>query len=215
MRAVSLDPTNRVHPTAWIEDGAILGKNNNVGPFCYIGSNVTIGSNNDFAGHVSIGMTAEHRDYFRKEGEIVIGSHNTVREFVTVNSSTKGVTRMGDYCVMLRGSHLSHDSVLEDCVNVSCSALIGGESHVMSGANLGLGCIIHQRQVIGSYAMIGMGAVITKGLDVVPGYVYMGNPARQYKLNAIGLGRQEISMMDLKMETDRYEQIRERVARGL
>lgn len=214
MRALNLDPKNQIHPTAWIEEGAVLGIDNYIGPFCYIGSNVKIGNKNCFSGHISIGMAAEHREYFHKEGEIVIGSNNMVREFVTINSSTKGITRIGNHCVMLRGSHLSHDSVLEDQVNVSCSVLIGGESHIMEGANLGLGSIIHQRQVIGSYVMLGMGSVVPKKLDVVPGYIYVGNPARQLKLNTIALNKLDISMEDLKMEVDRYEHLRVKISRG-
>lgn len=208
MRTLEQDPTNRIHSTAWIEEGAVLGKNNWVGPYCYIGSNVKIGDNNSFVGHVSIGQPAEHRDYFKKEGEIVIGNGNMVREFVTINSSTKGVTRMGDSCVMLRGSHLSHDSILENNVNVSCNALIGGESIIMQGANLGLGAIIHQRQVIGSYCMIGMGAVVTKTARVLPGYVWVGNPARPVKLNEVGLDRNGISRDMLDQEAQRYFKLR-------
>lgn len=207
MRSPSLDKTNRIHPTAWIEDGAVLGRNNTIGPNCYIGSAVRIGDNNYFSGFASIGMPAEHRDYFHKEGEVVIGHRNMVREFVTINSSTHDITVIGDDCVMLRGSHLSHDSILENRVNVSCNVLIGGESYIMEGANLGLGCIIHQRQVVGSYAMIGMGAVITKGLLVEPGYIFVGNPARKLKPNTIGLERANISDLILNDEVRSFESI--------
>lgn len=204
MKSMSLDPTNRIHQTAWIEDGAVLGKNNYIGPYVYIGSNVRIGDLNTFTGHCSIGMNAEHRDFFKKEGEIIIGHGNMVREFTTINSSTTGVTRMGNACVMLRGSHLSHDSVLEDHVNVSCNVLIGGESVIMRWANLGLGSIIHQRQVIGSHCMIGMGAIIVKTATVLPGYTWVGNPARPIKLNQVGLDRAKVDSVMLNEETQRY-----------
>lgn len=212
MRAINLNQKNQIHQTAWIEEGAVLGINNYIGPNVYIGSNVRIGDNNNIAGFASIGMPAEHRDFFKKDGEVIIGSRNIIREFVTVNSSTHYITRMGNDCVMLRGSHLSHDSVLEDFVNVSCNVLIGGESIIMEGANLGLGAIIHQRQVIGSYVMLGMGAIVTKGIDVLPGYIYVGNPAKQLKLNQIGLNRLEISIEDLKMETERFEVLRAKIS---
>lgn len=160
-------------------------------------------------------MPAEHRDYFNSEGEVVIGSRNVVREFTTINSSTRGVTRMGDDCVMLRGSHLSHDSVLENMVNVSCNVLIGGESYVMDGANIGLGTIIHQRQVIGSYSMIGMGTVITKAQKIEPGWVFIGCPARPLKVNEIGLKRFQIRYDELKMEVDRFKALHAQVQRGV
>lgn len=194
-----------------VDPEAKLGKNNYIGPFVYIGPDVTIGDHNHIEGHASIGTPAEHRDYFKTFGRVVIGNHNTIREFVTINGGTKSYTFMGNHCVMLRGSHLSHDSWLEDYVNVSCNVLIGGETHVMEGANLGLGCIIHQRQTIGSYAMIGMGAVIPKGTNCIPGYVYVGNPARPLKRNVVGLERNNIDELALKMERQRYESLRSRV----
>lgn len=191
-----------------MDDEAVLGKNNYVGPFCYIGPGVTIGNNNLIQGHASIGTPAEHRDYFTESGPIRIGNHNIIREFVTINSPTTKVTQMGNQCVLLRGSHLSHDSILEDYVNLSCNVLIGGDSYVMEFANLGLGAIIHQRQVIGSYCMIGAGAIVTKGLDCLPGKVYVGNPARYLKVNSIGLQRNNVDEHVINMERRRYDSIR-------
>jgi len=201
-------PGNHIHETAVISTGAQIGTGNIIGPYCYIGSEVTIGNNNHFFGYVSIGMTAEHRDYFNSPGEVVIGNSNVVREFVTINSSTKGVTKMGNGCTMLRGSHLSHDSVLEDRVTVSCNVLIGGESYIMEGANLGLGAVLHQYQVIGAYAMLGMGAVVPKKTDILPGQIYAGNPAKFLKRNEIGLERNKISAQLLAELTDKYWKLR-------
>lgn len=201
-------PSNRIHPTAIVDPSAELGRDNYIGPYCIVGPNVRIGDNNTFTAHVSVGMPAEHRDFFREDGEVVIGSHNMIREFVTINGSTTKVTRMGNKCVMLRGSHLSHDSVLEDMVNVSCNVLIGGETYVMIGANLGLGCIIHQRQVIGAWAMIGMGTIVPKNTDIEPGWIYVGNPARALKMNSVGLDRAKVLPADLEMEIKRYEHLR-------
>jgi UDP-N-acetylglucosamine acyltransferase len=195
---------NKIHPTTVISTSAIVGNNNKFGPNCYVGPNVRIGDNNNFEGFVSIGMPAEHRSFFGQYGTIEIGNDNVIREFVTINSSTFGTTKMGNSCIMLRGSHLSHDSILEDNVNVSCNVLIGGETRVMYGANLGLGCIIHQRQLIGSLAMIGMGCVITKSQEIAPGGVYVGNPAKLIKSNKVGITRAGFNDEDMKKEVERF-----------
>jgi len=199
---------NNIHPSAVVHPEAELGEENSIGPMCYIGPNVKIGNGNTFSGYVSIGMPAEHRVYFEVLGKIEIGNHNVVREFVTINSSTNGVTRMGNRCIMLRGSHLSHDSVLEDDCTVSCTVMIGGESHIMTGANLGLGAVIHHKQVVGSYSMLGMGSVVTKTLNMVPGCIYAGNPAKFLKTNDVGLERFGISDDLLKSEIKRWELLR-------
>jgi len=200
---------NYIDRTAFIHPDAKIGKNNYFGHSVWIGPGGIIGDNNYFTSFISIGKPAEHRDYFHYEGPVLIGHGNMVREFVTINGGTEGCTQMGNNCVMLRGSHLSHDSILEDHVNVSCNVMIGGESYIMRGANLGLSSMLHQRTVVGSYAMIGMGAIVTKTLNVLPGYVYAGNPAKELKLNDIGLKRNGITDTMLNHETIRYQQILE------
>lgn len=185
-----------------------MGRGNVIGAFCEIGPHVVIGNNNNFMGHSSIGLPAEHVDYFLRFGRVQIGDNNVIREFVTINSSTTGVTKMGSGCIMLRGSHLSHDSVLEDQVTVSCNVMIGGESYVMCGANLGLGALIHQRQVIGSYSMLGMGTVVPKKKSIAPGLVFVGNPAQLLKKNTVGLKRFGVDEEKLNKELHRFIELR-------
>jgi acyl-[acyl carrier protein]--UDP-N-acetylglucosamine O-acyltransferase len=48
---------------------------------------------------------------------------------------------------------------------------------------MGLGSICHQFSKIGSYAMIGMGAIITKKVKPQCFGVYVGNPAKYIKEN--------------------------------
>lgn len=180
---------NYIHPTAIIS-GAVLGTNNYIGPYCVIGAGVKIGDKNRFEAHCSIGMPAEKHGYFEQgAAEVHIGDDNIFREFVTVNGGTGKLTSIRHDCVFLKGSHVGHDSVVEDDVTVSCNVLIGGESYVMIGANLGLGAILHQRTLIGSYAMIGMGAVVTKRKEVKPGEMWVGNPAKFLKVNKVGISR--------------------------
>lgn len=205
------DVTNFIHPTSTVEDGVVFGDNNHIGPYCYIRSGVKIGDDNLFAGYVSIGLQAQKRGFFDEEPKFkaVIGSSNILREFVTVHSGTRRPTVMGSRCIMLNGSHLSHDTIFEDDVTIASAVMIGGESHVMVGANLGLGAVLHQFCVVGSYSMVGMAAVCTKTLRMAPGGVYVGNPARYLKQNTIGLKRAGIDegKIDLEAETRRWEKL--------
>ena len=186
---------NQIHPTAVIDPDANIGYYNYYGPFCYIGPRVTIGNRNRFEGHCSIGTAAEHKDYWGSlhSGRVNIGNDNVIREFTTINAGTYLATEMWDNCIMLRGSHLSHDSVLHNHVTLSCNVLIGGHTTVMQGANLGLGSIVHQHQVIGAYAMLGMGTVVPKKAWIEPGKIYVGNPCKFLKENTVGLERGGVS----------------------
>ena len=105
---------------------------------------------------------------------------------------------------MLRGSHIGHDSIVEDKANLSCNVLIGGHSHLMEGVNMGLGSICHQFSVLGAYSMIGMGGIITKSSEIHPGEIYVGNPVKFLKENKIGLNRNNIDSDKLAQIIAKY-----------
>lgn len=201
--------TNTIHPTAIVHPSVLMGEYNYIGPYCVFGPNVVIGSHNKFESCCSVGSTAEHRKFWDSAaGRVMIGSYNTIREFTTINGGTERTTTMGSRCAMLRGSHLSHDSHMEDDVTLSCNVLLGGHSYVMKNANIGLGAVIHQNQVIGSYSMIGMGAVVTKKLEVAPAGVYAGNPAKLIKQNMVGIQRAQLKEYELVLEMERFTALR-------
>ncbi len=189
---------NNIHPTAIISETAILGENNYIGPYCLIGPNVIIGSNNHFEAYVSIGTPAEHRDFFRAEpGKVNIGSNNIVREYVTINGGTLNSTIIGDNIILLRGSHVGHDSKIESNVTISCNVLIGGHCIICKGANLGLAAAIHQYRVVGAYSMTGMHSSVTK--NVPPFIIGFGSPCYPQRINRIGLTRGGVSEKDLHL----------------
>lgn len=200
---------NLIHPTAIIgADVVFTGGGNFVGPYCFIQGITKIGSNNRFEAFCSIGSPAEHRDYFSSEdGKTIIGSGNVFREYTTVNAGTVDTTTIHNHVVMLRGSHVGHDSTISSYVNLSCNTLVGGHSYLMEGVNFGLGSMCHQFSKIGAYSMIGMGSVVTKTRKVLPGYVVVGNPASFIKMNEIGLQRNNITDVQLRLYQQQYEKL--------
>lgn len=187
---------NVIHPSAVIDEAAILGQDNYIGPYCYIGPGVSIGSNNRFEAYVSLGTPAEHRDYFHKTpGKVSIGSGNVIREFVTINGGTTESTTVGDNNIFLRGTHLGHDVIVENRCNFSCNVLIGGSTIVCEGANLGLSAVVHQHRVIGAFSMIGMNSSVTR--NTIPFVVAFGSPCTPQKINRVGLLRGGVSEEDI------------------
>lgn len=196
---------NFIHTTAIIGENVTLGYGNYIGPYCYIAENTIIGNNNRFEAYCSIGTPPEHRDHFTDSPfNVIIGDNNIIREFVTINAGTVRNTILGNDIVMLRNSHIGHDSIIEDKANLSCNVLIGGHSHIMEGANLGLGAMCHQFLVIGAYAMIGMGGIVVKSSVIQPGEIHVGNPVKFLKENKIGLQRNNIDSNKLLELTNRY-----------
>jgi UDP-N-acetylglucosamine acyltransferase len=206
---MGLEKVNYIHPTAIVEQDVTLGNNNYIGPYCYITGNTIIGDNNRFEAYCSIGTPAECIGYFDSfEKSTIIGNNNIFREFVTINGGTTKKTILGNNIIMLRGSHVGHDAIIEDKVNLSCNSIIGGYSYIMEGVNFGLGAICHQLLKIGAYSMIGMGTIITKTTEIKPGGVYMGVPARFVKENSFGFEKNNISRKKLELLIERYNNLK-------
>ena len=175
---------NYIHPTAIIGDDVVLGEDNYIGAFCYITGKTIIGNNNRFEAFCSIGTEPEHKDYFDEPNQgVVIGNYNRIKEFVSINAGCNKPTTLHNNILALRGCYIGHDSTIYDDCTISANVLIGGHCLLGYSVNMGLGSICHQFSKIGSYAMIGMGAIITKKVQPQCFGVYVGNPAKYIKEN--------------------------------
>lgn len=194
--------TNYIHPTAIVDSDVIknMGTGNWIGPYCNIRSGTLIGDDNIFEGFCSIGTPPEFKGYQAPE-EITnylvrIGSRNKINEFTTINQAmNSGFTFVGDDCYIMRGVHIGHDARIEDKVTLSCNVIVGGHSHVLFGANCGLGSIIHQKRVVGAFAMIGMNSTVTKSIK--PYCTAVGSPCKEIKINSVGMERAGFETRDI------------------
>ena len=78
-------------------------------------------------------------------------------------------------------SYVAHDCIIGDYVTFAPRVSCNGNVHIGDYAYVGTGAVIKQGDknrplTIGSGAVVGMGAVVTK--DVEPGSTVVGNPAR-------------------------------------
>lgn len=187
---------NSIHATAIVDAKAELGDGNYVGPFCIIGPNVRMGSGNRLEAYVSIGTPAQHREYFRKPpGPVLIGDHNVIREYATINGGSIGVTTLGRHCNLLIGAHIGHDAVVRDGCTLSNNATLSGHTIIGQGANLGLAVVVHQYRAVGAYAMVGMNSTVTR--DLLPFAVAYGSPCAPRKINRAGLERSGVAARDI------------------
>jgi sugar O-acyltransferase (sialic acid O-acetyltransferase NeuD family) len=84
--------------------------------------------------------------------------------------------RVGAHGGLMPQVVLTHDDRLDDFVTVGAGVRLAGGVHVEEGAYLGAGCLIRENLTIGAWALVGMGAVVTR--DVPGGEVWAGVPAQ-------------------------------------
>ena len=201
-----------IHPSAVVEDGAIIGHNVTVGPFCTVGadvrldegvtlmSHVVVGGHTHIGSHTrvypfaSIGLSPQDLKYRGEPSRLVIGAHNVIREHVTINPGTEGggmLTKLGDHCLLMIGSHVAHDCIIGDHVILVNSATLGGHVVIDDWAIIGGLSAAHQFTRIGRHAMIGGMSGVEA--DVIPFGSVAGNRAKLQGLNIVGLKRRNFS----------------------
>ena len=202
----------KIHPTAIVEAGALLGDDVIVGPYCVIGSRVSIGERTEVISHVTIsgrtsigadcvihpfvalGGPPQHTRYKGEDVALNIGARCVVREHVTMNLGTpfgRGSTDIGDDCFFMIGSHVAHDCVIGHHVIFTNNVVVGGHVEVGNYVNIGGNSAVHQFARIGDYAFVG-GMTGLEG-DLIPYASCMGDRAEIATLNYVGLRRRGFS----------------------
>jgi sugar O-acyltransferase (sialic acid O-acetyltransferase NeuD family) len=88
--------------------------------------------------------------------------------------STSSV-RIGAHVAVMPGVVFTHDVFVEDFATFGAGARLAGRAHVGVGAYVGSGALIREDRTIGPWALVAMGAVVTR--DVPFQEVWAGIPA--------------------------------------
>jgi UDP-N-acetylglucosamine acyltransferase len=201
-----IDPTAVVHPGARIGLGtrvgphAVIGEHVRIGRNCRIGASAvidgdtTIGDDNEIFPLSSIGLIPQDLKFAGEPTRLVIGQGNVFREFVTIHRGTAGgggVTDIGDHNVFMAYAHIAHDCHVGSHTIFGNAATLGGHVTVEDYATISAFSGVHQFCRVGQHAFIGGFSVITK--DALPYAKTVGNRARIYGLNTIGLVRRQFA----------------------
>lgn len=202
----------QIHSTAIISPGARIGKECYIGPYVIIGDQVELGDGVRIDAHcviegrtsigdgshifpfVSIGLPPQDLKFAGEATATKIGCRNRVREFVTVHRGTAGgggLTKTGDDCFLMAQAHVAHDCLLGNNVIMANAATLAGHVIVEDGANIGAYSGVHQFCRIGREAYVGGYSVVVK--DALPFALTVGNHAKCYGLNKVGMRRRGYS----------------------
>lgn len=201
-----------IHPTAVISPAAHLGAHVQVGPYSVIGAEVMLHDDVEVMSHVviagpceigsgtrifpfaSLGQPPQDLKYAGEPTRLSVGERNVIREYVTMNRGTVGgggITQLGNDNLFMAQAHIAHDSIIGSHNIFANAATLAGHVEVGDHATIGAYSGVHQFCRVGNHAFIGGYSVVVK--DALPYARSVGNHARCYGANAIGLRRRDFT----------------------
>jgi acetyltransferase-like isoleucine patch superfamily enzyme len=160
------NPSARIHPTAIVEDGVVLGDGTSVwdnahvrGPGTVIGEQCIIGGKAYVAYGVRIGHRCKLNSFVYVCNGVALGDGVMLAAGVTFTNDRYPRATTPDLRELLASEPDDHtlDTLVGDGVTVGARAVIGPGLH------------------LGNFSMIGMGGVVTR--DVPAFHLVAGNPA--------------------------------------
>lgn len=214
-----------IHPLAVVSPHAQIGQGVRIGPFAIVEDDVIIGDHCQIAGHAVLkngtrlgphntvfesavlGGQPQHVRCPDQIGLVQIGEGNTFREFVTIHRAMHAdkATVIGNNNYLMAGTHVAHDCVIGNNTIIANNTLLAGHVTVADRAFVS-GCVaVHQFCRIGTMAMIGGHARITR--DVPPYITVDGSSGEVVGLNIVGLKRNGFTSEQIAVLKDAYRHI--------
>ncbi|MBC8370984.1 MAG: acyl-ACP--UDP-N-acetylglucosamine O-acyltransferase [Planctomycetes bacterium] len=199
-----------IHPTAVVMPGATIGDDCEIGPYCVIEPSATVGNKCKIGPHVHIlghttigddcvirsgaviGGEPQDDDYAGEATKVTIGDACQFHEHITIHRATgNGETIIGNNVRMMAGSHVGHNSRVDDFAVLVNNSAVGGHAHIGERVILSGQAAVHQFCKIGRLTMVAGSCMVTR--DVPPFSIVTGaHPIRWRGTNKIGLRRNGI-----------------------
>ncbi len=207
---------------AVVSADAVIGSNVNIGPFSIIEGGVTIGDNCSIHSGVIVhknttlakgvqvfhsavvGNVPQDLKFTGEETTLEIGENTVIREFATISvgTSARKKTVIGNNCFIMSYVHIPHDSIIGNNVILSNTVNMGGHVVIDDWAILGGMVGVHQFVHIGAHAFIAFCSRVTQD---VPPYILAGGEPLGYKgLNLVGLKRRGFTEEQIKNIKNTY-----------
>src|SRR5574344_1322784 len=185
-----------IGPNVVIGEGVKIAKGVEIKANSYI-EHCEIGEGTRISTFATIGTEPQDLGYKGEPTKVVIGKNCWIKENVTIHRAANCgdlTTRIGNKCLLMVGSHVAHNCVLEDEVIMANLATLGGHVHVGFGAFIGGMSVFHQNVRIGKMCIIS--GFSASRQDVLPYSKADGRPAIPEGLNVIGMKRRGVSQED-------------------
>lgn len=195
-------PVLGIHPTAIVDEDAVIAEGVSVGPYCVIGKvkigkgttigayvkiydSCEIGSNCNIADHVVLGGEGfgyekdENGDWFKfpQIGGLLIGNNVDIGSFTAIDRGALSVTKIGDNTKIDGKCKIAHNVVVGKNVVFTGGSGAGGSCVIGDNVWVGSAAKIKDWVKIGEGAFLGIGAVVIR--NVKPNTKVFGNPAKE------------------------------------
>jgi UDP-N-acetylglucosamine acyltransferase len=178
-----------IHPSAVVEEGAVLGVDVEIMAGAVVTRWARLGDRVVIHPGAVIGGDPQYLKFDPKTPSYVdVGAGTVVREHVTLNRSIHAdqATVIGTGCFLMACSHAGHDSVVANDVVLANNVLLAGHVTVAALSFVGGGAAIHQFCRVGEGAMVAGLARITRD---VPPFTMVAERDELIGLNLVGLKR--------------------------
>ena len=224
---MTVEGTARVHPTSAVAEGARIGADSEIGPFSVVGPDVVIGRGVTIKSHAvvtgctevgdgtvvfpfaCVGDVPQDLKYRGEKTRLIVGRRNRIREGATLNVGTElggGMTRVGDDCLFMTGSHVGHDCTVGNGVIMANQAALGGHCVIEDNVIIGGLSGVHQHVRVGKGAIIGAVTIVRR--DVIPFALVQGPEADVEGINLIGLRRRGVDKKGIEALQSAYDMLR-------
>ena len=215
-----------IDPTARVAEGAVSGVTSRSGPIAWsaltsqsataarlvahvhVAGHTSIGARTVIHPFASVGGPPQSLKYRGEPTRLVVGADCIIREGVTVNTGTvedRGVTEVGDHCLLMAGAHVAHDCTLGNNVILANNVALGGHVTIGDFAVLGGQAAVRQFVRMGEGAMAaGLSGVRA---DVIPFGLVQGPLADLIGLNVVGMRRRGLEKADIHRLRHAYEEL--------
>ena len=202
---------SEIHPTAIIEEGAVLGEGVKLGAYSVVGPNAKIGNGTELMAHAVVdGHTTVRSDcvihpFARIGGQtqdlkykggapgVIVGDRTVLRECVTINAGTHDgeMTEVGSDCLLMAYSHVAHACKIGNGVIIANGTQLAGDVTIEDFAIIEGLCGVVQFRRVGTMAFLGGYTKATK--DIPPFMIADGLDCQIRGFNKIGMERRGVS----------------------
>lgn len=156
----------KIHPTAIVENGVTLGKNTSVWDAAHVRFGTSIGDECIIGGKSMIAYEVQIGNRVKINSNVYICNGVTIEDGVMISAGTIFTNDRFPRAATTDLQQLLSSAPDEHTL----------ETTVCEGATIGAGCVIGNDLSIGRFAMVGMGAIVTRSIPDF--HLVLGSPAK-------------------------------------